>query len=71
MANQSLWQGVAVSQCTCNGGGNQKWWFKDLGGGYYSLVGRGSSLCLTENATDVTQEDRTGATTPGSGRTRT
>ncbi|MFF4832874.1 RICIN domain-containing protein [Streptomyces sp. NPDC001315] len=63
VANQSLWQGVAISQYTCNGGGNQKWWFKDLGSGYYALVGRGSSLCLTENATDVTQENCTGATT--------
>ncbi|MFB7330362.1 RICIN domain-containing protein [Streptomyces adustus] len=60
--NQSLWQGAAISQYTCNGGGNQKWWFKDLGSGYYALVGRGSSLCLTENAASVTQENCTGAT---------
>jgi hypothetical protein len=59
--SQSLWQGVAVSQYTCNGGGNQKWWFKDLGDGYQALVGRGSSLCLQENASGVTQEDCTGA----------
>ncbi|OPG03302.1 beta-xylosidase [Streptomyces sp. GKU 895] len=55
--NQSLWQGIALTQYTCNSGGNQKWWFKDLGTGYYQLVGRGSSLCLQENATNVTQED--------------
>ncbi|OIJ63383.1 RICIN domain-containing protein [Streptomyces mangrovisoli] len=61
--NQSLWEGVAISQYTCNGGGNQKWWFKDLGSGYAELMGRGSSLCLQENATNVTQEDCTGATT--------
>ncbi|MFJ4784929.1 RICIN domain-containing protein [Streptomyces sp. NPDC088794] len=60
--NQSLWQGVAISQYTCNSGTNQKWWFKDLGTGYYELVGRGSSLCLQENATNVTQENCTGAT---------
>ncbi|MFJ5029179.1 RICIN domain-containing protein [Streptomyces sp. NPDC088560] len=60
--NQSLWQGVAVSQYTCNGGTNQKWWFKDLGNGYYSLLGRGSSLCLQESASNVTQENCTGAT---------
>ncbi|MFF7124554.1 RICIN domain-containing protein [Streptomyces sp. NPDC008240] len=59
---QSLWQGAAISQYTCNGGANQKWWFKDLGNGYYELPGRGSSLCLQENASDVTQEDCTGAT---------
>ncbi len=46
----------------CNGGANQKWWFKDLGNGYQALVGRGSSLCLRENASDVTQENCTGAT---------
>ncbi|MFJ4950012.1 RICIN domain-containing protein [Streptomyces sp. NPDC088760] len=61
VANQSLWQGVAVSQYTCNGGANQKWWFKDLGNGYHALVGRGSSLCLQENASSVTQENCTGA----------
>ncbi|WP_328932066.1 MULTISPECIES: RICIN domain-containing protein [unclassified Streptomyces] len=62
VANQSLWQGVAISQYTCNGGTNQKWWFKDLGTGYYELMGRGSSLCLQENAANVTQENCTGAT---------
>ncbi|MGW1559883.1 RICIN domain-containing protein [Streptomyces sp. NPDC002144] len=62
VANQSLWQGVAISQYTCNGGTNQKWWFKDLGTGYYELMGRGSSLCLQENASGVTQENCTGAT---------
>jgi hypothetical protein len=62
VANQSLWQGTAISQYTCNSGGNQKWWFKDLGTGYYQLVGRGSSLCLQENATNVTQENCGSAT---------
>ncbi|MGY4983642.1 RICIN domain-containing protein [Streptomyces sp. 900105755] len=61
--SQSLWEGIAISQYTCNSGTNQKWWFKDLGTGYYELMGRGSSLCLQENATNVTQEDCTGATT--------
>lgn len=61
--NQSLWQGVALAQYTCNGGANQRFWFKSLGSGYYELMGRGSSLCLTENATGVTQENCAGATT--------
>ncbi|MFG2955286.1 RICIN domain-containing protein [Streptomyces sp. NPDC048291] len=61
--NQSLWEAIAISQYTCNSGTNQKWWFKDLGTGYYELMGRGSSLCLQEDSTDVTQEDCTGATT--------
>jgi hypothetical protein len=60
--SQSLWQGVAISQYTCNSGTNQKWWFKDLGTGYYELMGRGSSLCLQENSATVTQENCTGAT---------
>ncbi|MEV7884705.1 RICIN domain-containing protein [Streptomyces sp. NPDC002817] len=61
--NQSLWQGIALAQYTCNGGNNQKFWFKDLGTGYYQLVGRGSSLCLQENSTNVTQENCGSATT--------
>ncbi|MGW2703216.1 RICIN domain-containing protein [Streptomyces sp. NPDC001340] len=60
--SQSLWQGIAITQYTCNGGANQKWWFKTLGNGYYELLGRGSSLCLQENASTVTQENCTGAT---------
>ncbi|MFE2514435.1 RICIN domain-containing protein [Streptomyces mirabilis] len=62
VTSQSLWQGVAISQYTCNSGTNQKWWFKDLGTGYYELMGRGSSLCLQENSASVTQENCTGAT---------
>ncbi|GGN32608.1 RICIN domain-containing protein [Streptomyces fuscichromogenes] len=61
--SQSLWEAVAISQYTCNSGTNQKWWFKDLGTGYYELMGRGSSLCLQENSSSVTQEDCTGGTT--------
>ncbi|MFJ8824025.1 RICIN domain-containing protein [Streptomyces sp. NPDC102467] len=61
--DQSLLTGKAVTQYTCNGGANQNFWFKSVGSGYYALVGRGSSLCLTENAASVTQENCTGATT--------
>ncbi|MER6180258.1 RICIN domain-containing protein [Streptomyces sp. NPDC001652] len=61
--NQSLWQGIALAQYTCNSGNNQKFWFKDLGTGYYQLVGRGSSLCLQENASTVTQENCGSGTT--------
>lgn len=60
--NQSLWQGIALTQYTCNSGNNQKWWFKSVGSGYYQLVGRGSSLCLQENSTNVTQENCGSAT---------
>jgi len=61
--SQSLWQGVALTQYTCNGGTNQKYWFKSVGSGYYELMTRHSSLCLTENATNVTQENCAAATT--------
>jgi hypothetical protein len=60
---QSLLTGVALSQYTCNGGNNQKFWFKSVGSGYYELMTRHSSLCLTENATGVTQENCATATT--------
>lgn len=63
VTSQSLWQGAQIKQYDCNGGNNQRFWFKSLGSGYYQLMGRGSSLCLTEGATNVTQENCTGATT--------
>lgn len=57
VTGQSLWQGTQVKQYDCNGGGNQKYWFKPVGGGYHQLVVRGSSLCVRENASTVSQED--------------
>lgn len=54
---QSLLTGVALSQYTCNGGGNQRFWFRPVGGGSYQLMTRHSSLCLTESALGVTQEN--------------
>ncbi|MFF0161426.1 RICIN domain-containing protein [Streptomyces sp. NPDC005263] len=57
VTSQSLWPGAQVKQYDCNGGGNQKYWFKSVGGGYYQLVVRGSSLCVQENASTVTQEN--------------
>ncbi|MER5183023.1 RICIN domain-containing protein [Streptomyces sp. NPDC002896] len=58
---QSILEGVALTQYTCNGGGNQKFWFKDAGNGYVQLMARHSSLCLTESASGVTQETCSGA----------
>jgi hypothetical protein len=55
--SQSQWQGVALTQYTCNGGGNQRFWFRPVAGGYHQLVVRGSSLCLADSAGGVTQED--------------
>ncbi|MBD3003637.1 MULTISPECIES: RICIN domain-containing protein [unclassified Streptomyces] len=39
--------GTAAVQYTCNGGGNQLFWSKDVGGGQVQLVARHSSQCLT------------------------
>ncbi|MFD5775054.1 RICIN domain-containing protein [Streptomyces fungicidicus] len=57
VTGQSLWQGAQVKQYDCNGGTNQRYWFKPVGGGHHQLVVRNSSLCLRENASTVTQED--------------
>ncbi|MEU8991751.1 RICIN domain-containing protein [Streptomyces sp. NPDC048558] len=57
VTSQSLWQGAQIKQYDCNGGGNQKYWFKSAGSGYYQLMVRNSSLCVQENANTVTQEN--------------
>jgi hypothetical protein len=57
VTSQSLWQGAQIKQYDCNGGTNQKYWFKPLSGGYYQLMVRNSSLCVQENASTVTQEN--------------
>lgn len=57
VTSQSVWPGAQIKQYDCNGGGNQKYWFKSTGGGYHQLVVRGSSLCVRENASTVTQEN--------------
>ncbi|MEW1720346.1 RICIN domain-containing protein [Streptomyces sp. NPDC093109] len=53
--NQSIIENVAITQYTCNGGGNQRFWFRDTGDGHVQLMGRQSSLCLTEVGSDVQQ----------------
>ncbi|MFJ1809329.1 MULTISPECIES: RICIN domain-containing protein [unclassified Streptomyces] len=55
--SQSLWAGAQIKQYDCNGGNNQKYWFKSVGSGYYQLVVRNSSLCVQENASTVSQEN--------------
>ncbi|MFE7648008.1 family 43 glycosylhydrolase [Streptomyces phaeoluteigriseus] len=57
ITSQSLWQGAQIKQYDCNGGGNQKYWFKPVAGGYHQLVVRSSSLCVQENANSVSQEN--------------
>ncbi|MFF4016359.1 RICIN domain-containing protein [Streptomyces sp. NPDC001843] len=63
VTGQSLWQGAQIKQYGCNGGTNQKYWFKSVGSGYYQLVVRNSSLCVQENANAVTQENCSGSAT--------
>ncbi|MET9131810.1 RICIN domain-containing protein [Streptomyces antibioticus] len=57
VTGQSLWQGAQIKQYDCNGGGNQKYWFRSVGDGFHQLVLRHSSLCVRENAATVTQEN--------------
>ncbi|MER5715546.1 RICIN domain-containing protein [Streptomyces sp. NPDC002132] len=57
VTSQSLWPGAQIKQWTCNGGANQRYWSKPVGGGYHQLVVRNSSLCVRENAATVTQEN--------------
>ncbi|MEU9287706.1 RICIN domain-containing protein [Streptomyces sp. NPDC048275] len=63
VTSQSLWPGAQIKQYDCNGGNNQKYWFKPIGGGYYQLVVRNSSLCVQENANTVSQENCGGTPT--------
>ncbi|MFD9433075.1 RICIN domain-containing protein [Streptomyces sp. NPDC060002] len=62
VTSQSLWAGAQIKQYDCNGGNNQKYWFKSVGSGYYQLVVRSSSLCVQENESTVSQENCTTAT---------
>ncbi|KFG09404.1 MULTISPECIES: RICIN domain-containing protein [Streptomyces] len=57
VTSQSQWPGAQIKQYTCNGGTNQKYWFKSAGSGYYQLMTRHSSLCVQENTGTVTQEN--------------
>jgi hypothetical protein len=59
VTSQSLWQGARIKQYDCNGGGNQRYWFRSVGGGHHQLMVRNSSLCVQENANTVTQENCT------------
>jgi hypothetical protein len=63
VTSQSLWQGAQIKQYDCNGGNNQKYWFKSVGSGYYQLMVRNSSLCVQENAATITQENCSGSAT--------
>ncbi|WP_338895430.1 RICIN domain-containing protein [Streptomyces sp. TG1A-60] len=57
VTSRSQWAGAQIKQYACNGGDNQKYWFKSVGSGYHQLMTRHSSLCVQENANTVTQEN--------------
>ncbi|MER6349410.1 RICIN domain-containing protein [Streptomyces sp. NPDC001595] len=63
VTSQSQWAGAQLKQYDCNGGGNQRYWFRSVGGGHHQLVARHSSLCVQENANTVTQETCDGSAT--------
>ncbi|MFD1829549.1 RICIN domain-containing protein [Streptomyces desertarenae] len=44
--DRSLAEGAEAVQYGCNGGGNQRFWLRDAGGGQVQLVARHSSMCL-------------------------
>lgn len=56
VTSQSYAAGAEIKQYDCNSGGNQRFWFRGAGSGYYNLVARHSALCVQENATTVTQQ---------------
>jgi hypothetical protein len=56
VTSQSYAAGAEIKQYDCNSGGNQRFWFRSAGSGYYNLVARHSALCVQENATTVTQQ---------------
>ncbi|MEU8349433.1 RICIN domain-containing protein [Streptomyces sp. NPDC048845] len=56
VTSQSLEAGALLKQYSCNGGGNQKFWLKDTGGGYVQLMARHSSLCVTEPGSGAMQQ---------------
>jgi hypothetical protein len=68
VANASVAHAAPVVQATCWGGGNQKWKFRDVGGGYYEIVVQHSSKCLDvayaslDHAAPVVQGDCWGGT---------
>lgn len=46
VADSSIADEGEVKQWSWNGGGNQKWEFKDAGGGYFRIVNQNSGKCL-------------------------
>ncbi|RPF22717.1 RICIN domain-containing protein [Myceligenerans xiligouense] len=62
VTNNNVRAGEQLKTYTCNGQGNQRFWFRDAGGGHFTIVAQHSNMCLQENASTVTQESCDGGT---------
>ncbi|GAB4084230.1 RICIN domain-containing protein [Myceligenerans cantabricum] len=62
VTNNNSTAGEELKTYGCNGQGNQRFWFRDAGDGYVTIVAQHSNMCLQENATTVTQEACDGST---------
>ncbi|GAB3160698.1 RICIN domain-containing protein [Myceligenerans halotolerans] len=62
VTNNNSTAGEELKTYTCNGQGNQSFWFRDAGNGYVEIVTEHSSMCLQENAATITQESCDGGT---------
>lgn len=56
VTNNNATAGEELKTYDCNGQGNQRFWFRDSGGGAFAMVAQHSNMCLQENATTITQE---------------
>ncbi|MEW9551935.1 RICIN domain-containing protein [Nonomuraea sp. NPDC050783] len=64
----SVADGAEVAQYACNGAGNQRWEFRDLGTGYYQLVAAHSGKCLDVNGASTADNARIIQWTCGGGQ---
>ncbi|WP_344099177.1 RICIN domain-containing protein [Myceligenerans crystallogenes] len=62
VSNNNARAGEQLKTYGCNGQGNQKFWFRDSGSGYVTVVTQHSGMCLQENASTITQEPCDGGT---------
>ncbi|MEU4836423.1 RICIN domain-containing protein [Streptosporangium sp. NPDC023615] len=58
VVSASTADGAEISQYGCNGGGNQRWEFRDLGTGYHQVVAGHSGKCLDVDAASTADNAR-------------
>lgn len=68
VVSASTADGAEIAQYGCNGGGNQRWEFRDLGTGYYRIVAGHSGKCLDVDAASTANNARIIQWTCGSGQ---